>query len=84
MSRVSKSRLVGELSRMLEDLFTEHKRGAAGSRLARAHGYLDCYMRGLIDAGILTPAELLLVVSDERRRVDGPAAASVTPDLEAA
>lgn len=80
MSRVSKNQLLVELNRMLGDLFTEHNRGASGTRLARAHGYLDGYMRGLVDAGVLSSRELLSLVDQQRRLVNGPAKAQLAPD----
>jgi hypothetical protein len=80
MNRVSKNLLVGELTRMLGDLFAEHNRGASGTRLARAHGYLDGYMRGLVDAGLLTPLELLGLVNAQRQQVNGPAAGALSAE----
>ncbi|HEX2730667.1 MAG TPA: hypothetical protein VHM70_03650 [Polyangiaceae bacterium] len=77
MQRVNKSQFVSEIKRMLADLFGEHGRGASGVRLARAHGYLDGYMRGLADAGVLTQRELLQLVSRERTQAAGPASAKL-------
>jgi hypothetical protein len=81
MNRVSKNVLLSELRRMLGDLFAEHNRGAAGLRLARAHGYLDGYMRGLVDAGVMSPDELLGVVSEQRSRVNGAASSELSLSL---
>jgi len=53
------------------------REGAAYSRLARANGYIDGYMRVLLESGIAEYRELLAVVGDERRRADGPAAAEL-------
>ena len=58
---------------MLRDMLTASASGAAGSRLARAHGYVDGYMRALLDLGAATRTELLEVVAEERVRQNGPA-----------
>ena len=47
------------------------------ARLSRAHGYVDGYMRALIETGAATQKELLEVVSAERVTVDGPATSDV-------
>jgi len=69
----TKSEVVTELRTMLADVFTAKASGEAYGRLARAHGYVDGYMRALLDLGIVTKAELLEVVNAERERSSGPA-----------
>ena len=39
--------------------------GAAYAKLARAHGYVDGYMRVLLETGVAEHKELLALVSDE-------------------
>jgi hypothetical protein len=80
---ISKDEVLVELSRMLRDLFREHQRGASGARLARTHGYLDGYMRGVAESGILSRSEMLELVSQQRAVVDGPATAAFARETEA-
>ena len=79
----SKSEVVSELRSMLADVFAAKASGEAYGRLARAHGYVDGFMRALLDMGIVTKAELLDVVNAERERSSGPAMRPMA-DLEAA
>jgi hypothetical protein len=69
----SKAEVVAELRSMLADVFAAKASGEAYGRLARAHGYVDGFMRALLDMGIVTKAELLDVVNAERERSSGPA-----------
>ena len=63
-------------------MFRLRREGAAYARLARAHGYVDGYMRVLLETGVVTRSELLAVVAAERVRADGPATAEVAPDAD--
>lgn len=58
---------------MLGDVFTAKASGESYGRLARAHGYVDGYMRALLDAGFVTKGELVEVVNAEREKSSGPA-----------
>ncbi len=69
----SKVELLAELRTMLADVFAAKASGEAYGRLARAHGYVDGYMRALLELGVVTKAELLDVVNAERERSSGPA-----------
>ena len=69
----SKAEVVTELRSMLADVFAAKASGEAYGRLARAHGYVDGFMRALIDMGIVSKAELLDLVNAERERSSGPA-----------
>jgi len=69
----SKVEVLAELRTMLADVFAAKASGEAYGRLARAHGYVDGYMRALLDLGMVTKAELLEVVNAERERSSGPA-----------
>jgi hypothetical protein len=69
----TKAEMLAELKAMLRDVFKAREEGAAYARLARAHGYVDGYMRGLLETGTFTKEELLGVVADQRRDVYGPA-----------
>jgi len=68
-----RDQVIVELRRLLHDLFVATEQGVAQPRLARAHGYADGYMKGLLQAGLITQRDLLSIVSEERERVAGPA-----------
>lgn len=72
MQERNRTQVIDELRRLLHDLFVATEQGVAQPRLARAHGYADGYMKGLLQAGVLTQRELLAIVSEERGRVSGP------------
>ncbi len=84
MNKMSKNELLGELRQMLSELFRQHRDGAAGTRLARAHGYVDGYMRSAVASGLVTQRELLALVSEQRKQVLGPAVGTVVAESEAA
>jgi hypothetical protein len=69
----TKSEILGELKQMLRDVFAAKSAGETYARLARAHGYVDGYMRALLEVGYLSRAELLEIVGAERERESGPA-----------
>jgi hypothetical protein len=69
----TKAEILGELRSMLGDVFTAKASGESYGRLARAHGYVDGYMRALLDAGFVTKGELVEVVNAEREKSSGPA-----------
>lgn len=71
--RPNKAEMLAELRRLLHDLFTARAEGANYPRLARAHGYVDGYMRALLEGGQATKQELLELVAAERAKVSGPA-----------
>ena len=79
----SKIEVLAELRTMLADVFAAKASGQAHGRLARAHGYVDGYMRALLELGLVTKAELLEVVNAERERSSGPAMRPMA-DLEQA
>ncbi len=62
---------------MLRDVFTATATGHAYARVARAHGYVDGFMRALLDTGFATKAELLDIVAEERENISGPAVRSM-------
>jgi len=69
----SKEEMLSELRGMLRDVFAAQAAGQVQSRVARAHGYVDGFMRAIVDAGIADKRELLEVVATEREYVSGPA-----------
>jgi hypothetical protein len=69
---------------MLRDVLTASAAGGHTARIARAHGYVDGYMRVLLELEVASKAELLQLVSVERERASGPAmrVLEVVPDAE--
>lgn len=76
----SKADLIAELQRLLHDVFVARADGASYARLARAHGYVDGYMRAMLESGQATKEELLALVAQERARVSGPATREIAID----
>jgi hypothetical protein len=75
----TKAEMLNELKVMLYDALLAKTRGVTYPRLARAHGYVDGYMKAILDAGLATNQELLTLVSEARTTIDGPAIAETTP-----
>jgi hypothetical protein len=73
----SNAEMLAELRRMLKDVFTLRQEGSTYPRLARAHGYVDGYMRALLEGGHATKEELLRLVAEERGAAAGPATREV-------
>jgi hypothetical protein len=69
----TKADMLAELRTMLHDVFAAKAAGETTQRLSRAHGYVDGFMRALLDGGLVSKHELLEVVAAERERVSGPA-----------
>lgn len=83
MATQSKTELLENLRGMVRDMLRLRSEGGAYAKLARAHGYVDGYMRVLLETGAADHKELLALVSDERRKFDGPATTAVRSELEA-
>jgi len=69
----TKAEILDELRVMLHDVFVARTSGASYPRMARAHGYVDGYMRALLESGQASKEELLELVAAERASVSGPA-----------
>ncbi len=69
----TKAEMLADLRVMLTDVFVAKAAGEQYGRLARAHGYVDGFMRALLETGIVTKAELLELVAAEREKSSGPA-----------
>jgi hypothetical protein len=80
---LEKSQMLETLRTMLRDVFRLRQDGVAYARLARAHGYVDGYMRALLDANLVDKSELLAVVAEERAHVDGPATTEIVTESAA-
>jgi hypothetical protein len=72
--------LISDLRAMLADVFAAKAAGEAYGRLARAHGYVDGYMRALIELGAMTKDELVEIVSSERERSNADVEVVDEPD----
>ena len=77
----SKADLIAELKLHLHEVLMSRKEGASHPRLSRAQGFVDGYMRALLESGLATKAELLALVAAERALVNGPATRELTPEL---
>ncbi len=75
-----KSKMIETLTRLLQDTCSLRNQGAPYAKLAHAQGYADGYMRVLVDGGYLDNHELLEIIRDVRRGVDGPATRTLVPD----
>jgi hypothetical protein len=73
----TKLELLDGLRTMLRDVFVAKSAGETYARLARAHGYVDGYMRALQDTGLVEKNELLELVAAAREHVSGPAIRAV-------
>lgn len=71
--RPNKADQLDDLKRLLHELFTARAEGERYPKLARTHGYVDGYMRALLESGQATQRELLELVAEARARVSGPA-----------
>jgi hypothetical protein len=78
MATQSKTELLENLRGMVRDMLRLRSDGGAYAKLARAHGYVDGYMRVLLETDAATHKELLALVADERRKFDGPAIKELT------
>ncbi len=81
---LSKSEVLRDLETMLRDVLAASEAGRPYARMARAHGYVDGFMRGLLDSGFATKDELLEIVARERTRAAGPATDTGRSTLDAA
>ncbi len=68
----TQTQLLENLRGMVRDMLRLRREGGAYAKLARAHGYVDGYMRVLLETGVADDKTLLALVSEERRKFDGP------------
>ena len=78
----NKQKMLDNLRQMLREALHLRERGVAYAKLARAHGYIDGYMRVLLETGIATQPELLNLVSTERASV-APTTRELDPEAVA-
>src|SRR5881628_528357 len=83
MASASKTEMLENLRGMLRDVLRLRTEGVAYAKLSRAHGYLDGYMRVLLETGLFSQKELLALISEERNLHDGPAVGIVVEEARA-
>jgi hypothetical protein len=76
----TKAEVLSDLQIMLRDLLAAATACGERARIARAHGYVDGYMRALLDLGVAGQAVLLQLVAAERERASGPAIRVLEPN----
>ncbi len=69
----SECEMLLNLRSMLTEVFRLRNEGASCANLAHSQGLVDGYMRALVNGGVATEKELLKIVTDQRRAVNGPA-----------
>lgn len=80
MAKQSKSELLENLRGMVRDMLQLRTQGGAYAKLARAHGYVDGYMRVLLETGVADQKSLLSLVAEERRKLEGPSTRELAAD----
>lgn len=83
MQKLNKAEMLDNLRTMLRDVFVLRNEGVVYARLARAHGYVDGYMRVLLETGVATKKELLDIVAEERQSAYGPLTGGLEPEVAA-
>lgn len=79
----SKEEMLEELRGLLHEMFAARAAGAHYPRMSRTQGYVDGYMRALLESGHATMPELLEMVALERTRVSGPATRELASEIAA-
>ena len=80
MAKKSQTEMLSTLRSLLHEALLLQNAGASQSKLTRAYGAVDGYMRALLDAGVAVQSELLAIVAEERTAVGGPATGTLPPD----
>ena len=65
-------KLLNVVRSLMRDLLRARLDGLPSTKIARAHGYADGYMKALLDAGLADKRALLAIVGAERDRLIGP------------
>jgi hypothetical protein len=79
-SSKSQAELHDVLKNLLRDSMRLHAEGAPGARIGQAVGYVDGFIRALIEAGLSDHATMLRIVREVRHEVGGPATRAVESD----
>lgn len=80
----SEAELLDILRSLLRESFRLQSEGGSQPRLGQAVGYVDGYVRALIETGVADHATLLAVVRDVRAESRGAATRAVESDREIA
>jgi hypothetical protein len=72
-NETQKANMIRTLRGLLQDTFRLKNEGSGYARLSHAQGYADGYMRVLLDSQMVSQSELLTIVAEARRGVNGPA-----------
>lgn len=67
-----KERLLSTLREMLQQSFRLRNEGAPYAKLTHSQGCVDGYIRALTQTGVVDDKELLQIIAEERRGVNGP------------
>lgn len=79
-SSKSSAELYETLRSLLRDAIRLHAEGAPGSRLAQADGYVDGFIRAMVESGLSDHKAILGIVRGVRRELDGPPTATLEAD----
>lgn len=77
---MTKPEALAELRRALRVMLTLMNEGSTFPKLSRAQGYVDGYMRALLDGKLASQKELLAVVAEERAAMNGAATREAEPE----
>lgn len=69
----TQSDMLEDLRTSLRELFTLQAQGSTFPRLSKAQGFVDGYMKALLDSRLASQAELLRLVAEVREATRGPA-----------
>ena len=73
-----KDRMIKTLRGLIQDTCRLRNQGSSYAKLAHSQGYADGYMRVMVDSGVIDTHELVELIRDVRRGVDGPATGVVS------
>ena len=76
----AKNEMLRELEGMLREVFEARARGVEHMRIVRTQGYIDGFMKALLDSGQASRQELLDLVAQQRGLVYGPSTRDVELD----
>ena len=68
----TKVALATELRRALGEMLALQAQGGLHPKLSKAQGFVDGYMRAMLDSRMMTQEEMLKLVAEERARARGP------------
>ena len=72
---MTKPESVAQLRKALREMLLLRSQGSNFPKLSKAQGFVDGYMRALLDGRLATQQELLAIVAEERALANGPACA---------